>query len=91
MDRPVKVKADTRGHPTSSKAWTARSICGHHYADRISDAQKALSDGGEKDIGKYPAALAQVWNELTEAEREWCESDTVQWNAKPLPDDVQRK
>ena len=91
MERPTKLKSDTCGHLTSSKAWTARLVCGHRYVDRISNEQKTLSDGMEKDIGKYHAALANVWNELTEEDCKQYKNNAVEWNAKPLPDDVQQK
>ena len=77
MERPTKLKSDTWGHPTSLKAWTARSVCGHPYTDCISNEQKMLSDGTEKDIGKYHAALANVWNELTEEDHKQCKNDGV--------------
>jgi len=63
-----KSKVDTCGHPTSSKTWTAKSVSAHIFKDRISAEQRKLSDDGEKVIGKYCAALASVFNELTEAE-----------------------
>ena len=91
VERPTKLKSDTCGHLTSLKAWTARSICDHRYTDRISNEQKALSDGTEKDIGKYHAALVNVWNELTEEDHKQCKNNAVEWNAKPLPDDMQQK
>ena len=90
-ERPAKSKSDTRGHPTSTKTWTAKSVCGHLLANRISEEQKKLSEGGEKDIGKYRAALANVFEQLTEAELKQFEDVAVEWNTKPLPDDVQRK
>ena len=91
MERPTKSKSDTCGHLTSLKAWTTRSVYGHRYMDCISKEQKTLSNGMEKDIGKYHAALANIWNELTEEDHKQCEDDAVEWNAKPLPDDVQQK
>ena len=66
-------------------------MCGHHYSDRVSEEQKKLSDGGEKDIGKYHAALATVFNTLTAEERWWCEDDAIECNTQPLPDDIQQK
>jgi hypothetical protein len=66
-------------------------VCGHLFTERISDEQKRLSDGGEKDIGKYRAALSNVFEELSEAELKQCEDATVEWNTKPLPDEIQRK
>ena len=33
----------------------AKSICRHHYAERMSDEQKRLLECSEKDIGKYHA------------------------------------
>ena len=73
------------------KLWTARTVCGHHYSDRVSKEHKKLSDGGEKDIGKYHTALATVFNTLTAEERRQCEDDAIEWNTQPLPDDVQQK
>ena len=69
----------------------AKSVCGHLLANRISEEQKKLSDGGEKDIGKYRAALANVFEQLSEAELKQFKDVAVEWNTKPLPDDVQRK
>ena len=80
-----------RGHPTSTKSWTAKSVCGHLFTERISDEQKRLSDGGEKDIGKYRAALSNVFKELSEAELKQCEDAAVEWNTKPLLDEIQCK
>ena len=88
---PVKSKADTRGHPTSSRSWTAKSVCRHHYAERVSDEQKRLSEGSKKDIGKYHAASATVFNALTMTKRKKCEEDAIEWNSQLLPDDVQQK
>ena len=66
-------------------------MCGHLFTERISDEQKQLSDGGEKDIGKYRAALSNVFEELSEAELKQCEDAAVEWNTKPLLDEIQRK
>ena len=71
--------------------WTAKTVCGKVHADRVSDEQKALSDDGEKDISTYHAALASVFEALSEAERKDCEDLAVEWNTKDLPDEVQRK
>ena len=86
-----KAAKDTRGHPTSSKAWTARLVCGHIHVARISKEHKALSDNGEKDIGKYCAALANVFEVLSEGELKECEDLAVKWNTKDLPDEIQHK
>ena len=85
-----KSKSDTRGHPTSSKLWTAKSVCGHLFTKRISDEQMRLSDG-EKEIGKYHAALSNVFDELNAEELKQCEETAVVWNTQPMPDDMQRK
>jgi hypothetical protein len=82
---------DTRGHPTSSKAWNAKSVCSYLFTARISDEQKSLSDGGEKEIGKYRAALANIFDNLSEEEVKRCEEVAIEWNTKPLPDEIQRK
>jgi hypothetical protein len=50
-----------------------------------------LSDGGEKAIGKYRAALANVFDNLSEEEVKRCEEAAVEWNTNPLPDEIQRK
>ena len=57
----------------------------------MSKEHKKLSDGGEKDIGKYHAALATVFNTLTAEEWRRCEDDAIEWNTQPLPNDVQQK
>ncbi|KIM79975.1 hypothetical protein PILCRDRAFT_9863 [Piloderma croceum F 1598] len=41
----------------------------HIFADRISKEHKILSNGGEKDIGKYHAALSNVFEVLNEEEK----------------------
>lgn len=57
----------------------------------MSNEQISLSDGTEKDIGKYRAALAIVFDDLSEEEVKQCEDQAVEWNTNPLPDEVQRK
>lgn len=89
-EQPTKSANDSHGHPTSSRSWTAKSTCGHHFSDCVSDEQKKLSISGEKDIGKYHAALAHVFDRLTESEHNRCEEDAVEWNMKPLPDEIQQ-
>ena len=69
----------------------AKSVCSHVFADRIFNEQIRLSGGGEKDIGKYRAALSTIFEGLTEAEEKQCEDMAEEWNTKPLPDDMQRK
>ena len=68
-----------------------KSVCGHLFTECISDKQKRLSNGGKKDIGKYHAALSNVFKELSEAELKQCEDTVVEWNTKPLPDKIQCK
>jgi hypothetical protein len=87
-ERPGKVKSDTRGHPTSSQTWTAKSMCSHLYVDRISDEQKCLSRNGEKDIGKYCPALTSVFESLTDQQVKECEDHAAEWNTSPLLDYV---
>ena len=87
--RPAKDKSDTRGHLTLSKAWTAQSVCSHIHTDRISEEQKSLSKASEKDIGKYCAALSNVFEVLSECKLKQCEDLAVEWNTKMLPDAMQ--
>ncbi|KIM73061.1 hypothetical protein PILCRDRAFT_15545 [Piloderma croceum F 1598] len=89
--RTEKSKVDTRGHPTSSKMWTAKSVSAHIFAEWISTKQRKLSNDGKKDIRKYRPTLAKVFNKLTEAEVKQCEDLAVEWNTKPLPDEMQCK
>jgi len=91
QEKPETSKADSRGHPTSAKTWNAKSVCTYIFAERISNEKKRLSDGGEKDIGKYRPALLNIFEELSEAELKQCEELAVEWNSKALPDEVQRK
>lgn len=91
QERPGKSKAETRGHPISSRTWTAKSVCSHLHAERISHEQKSLSDNGEKNIGKYRAALVKVFDALSDAEKKECEKTAAEWNTTDLPDDVQQK
>jgi hypothetical protein len=66
-------------------------VCTHLFADRILEEQKTLSDDGEKDIGKYRAALENVFEQLSDDEVKQCEVVAVEWNTKPLPDNIQCK
>ena len=50
-----------------------------------------LSNGGEKDIGKYRAALSNVFEALDNEEVKRCEDLALEWNTKPLPDEIQQK
>jgi len=75
----------------STKSWTAKSVCSHLFSDHISDEHKRLSDGGDKDIGKYRAGLSSVFDELSEDELQQCEEAAERWNTTELPDNVQRK
>jgi hypothetical protein len=86
-----KSKADTRGHPTSFRPWTAKSVCGTLFVDRVADEQLKLSDKGEKAIGQYRPALTTVFDGLDEDELKTCTDTAVEWNTKPLPDEIQRK
>jgi hypothetical protein len=90
-ERQGNSKSDGRGRATSSRTWTAKSVCSHEFSDRISDEQKRLSENGEKDIGKYRAALSNVFGDLTDEQRKQCEELAVEWNTKPLPEYVQLK
>lgn len=74
------------------KSWSPKSVCGSLYGERVSDAQRLLSGGGEtKDIGQYGRALAEVFGKLTEDELERCTTLAEQWNADVPSEDVQRK
>lgn len=85
-------KRDKRGHPTSVKSWTQKSVCGSIHADRVSEVQRRLSRGGDnKDIGQYAAALAEVLLKLSDEELKWCTALTEKWNADVPLEDVQRK
>ena len=66
-----------------------KSVCGKLYTDRVSNEQKRLSDNGDKDIGKYRAALTNVFEELDEDDVKECEKIVMEWNTKQLPDDIQ--
>jgi hypothetical protein len=59
--------------------------------DRVSDEQLKLSDKGEKDIGRYHPTLTTVFDELDEDELKTCTDMAVEWNTKPLLDEIQRK
>jgi hypothetical protein len=66
-------------------------VCRHLFSACISNEQKFLSDGAEKDIGKYHAALANVFDNLSEEEVKQCNEVTIEWNTKPLPDNIQHR
>lgn len=57
----IPLKRDKRGHPTSVKSWTPRTVCGSLYVEQVSDVQRRLSGDGEtKDIGQYGRALVAL-------------------------------
>jgi hypothetical protein len=90
-ERPGKSKSDTRGHPTLTKVWTAKSVCGYILSEEISEEQILLSGGGEKDIGKYHAALTKIFSALNEDDLKKCKALAIEWNTQSIPDNVQRK
>ena len=69
----------------------AKVVCGHIYVDCILEEQKTLSNNGEKNIGKYCAALTNIFEALGEVETKQCEDIAGKWNTNDLPDDIQQK
>ena len=63
----------------------------HIHSKHISDEQTKLSNDGEKIIGSYRAALGKVFEDLDEVELKECEDLAVEWNTKPLLDEIQQK
>lgn len=89
---PVQPKRDKRGHPTATRSWTPRSVCGSLFFKRVSEVQCRLSGGGEhKDISQYRPALEEVFGKLSEEERKECDKLSDDWNATAPAEDVQRK
>ncbi len=78
-------------HPTSDRAWTTKSVCGSIFADRVSDAQRALSEGEGKGINTYTPALGQVFGTLSPEEIAQCERLCKEWNEAAPSEDTQRK
>ncbi|KIM74941.1 hypothetical protein PILCRDRAFT_14005 [Piloderma croceum F 1598] len=72
-----------QGHPTSSKAWMAKLVCSHIFVDQISKEHKILSNGGEKDIRKYRAALSNVFEVLNEEEMQTLEDNSDRGHGLP--------
>ncbi len=72
-------------HPTSDRAWTTKSVCGSIFADRVSDAQCALSEGEGKGINTYTPAL------LSPEKIAQCERLCKEWNEAAPSEDTQRK
>jgi hypothetical protein len=64
----------------------AKSVCGYILSEQIS-----LSRGGEKDIGKYHAALTKIFSQLDEDDLKKCKELAIEWNTQSLPDNVQWK
>ena len=76
-------------HPTSDRAWTTKSVCGSIFADRVSDAQRALSEGEGKGINTYTPALGQVFGTLSPEEIAQCECLGKEWNEAAPSEDTQ--
>jgi hypothetical protein len=88
----VNPRHEKRGHPTSSKPWTAKTVCGSIFSICVDNEQCCLSGTtGSKDIGKYTPALGLVFEALSTDEMAKCESLAEEWNTAELPDEVLRK
>jgi predicted GIY-YIG superfamily endonuclease len=87
----TKSKLDTHGHPTSAQAFIVKYACGQIYIDYVSNEQKKLSNDGEKDIGKYHAALTKVFMQLSEDKQQESKSCAAEWNKGALPDELKQK
>ena len=74
-----------------TKAWTAKLVCGYILLEEISEEQILLSGGGEKDIGKYHAALTKIFSKLEEDNLKKSEGLEIKWNTQSLPNNVQRR
>lgn len=59
--------------------------------EAVSDAQKAMSKNGEKDIRHYQPALKEAFDKLSDDEKAEYEALALKWNSSALPDDVQRR
>ena len=57
----------------------------------VSDVQIRLSGGTEKLLGKYRAALTEVFDSLSVDDQQHCEELANEWNHSQLPEDVQRR
>ena len=55
----------------------------------ISEVQTRLSGGVEKHLALYRPALDEVFNKLSDKEKEHCKQLATQWNKDGLPEDVQ--
>jgi hypothetical protein len=89
---PAPPKRDKRAHPTGTRSWTPKSVCGSIFSNRVSDVQLRLSGGGEhKDFSQYSSALKEVFGKLSEEERKECDRLCDEWNASAPAEDVQRK
>lgn len=89
-DAGKRSRVDKRGHPTSSRSWTAKSVCGKLHSHLVAEVQTRLSGGTEKHLAVYSAALGEVFTGLSDEEKEHCEQLATVWNAGDLPEDVQR-
>ena len=58
-DGGQKMKDENLGNPTSTKSWTAKSVCGKVHSQRIAEVQTRLSGGEEKLLAHYGAARTE--------------------------------
>ena len=92
VDHPVPARREKRGHPASSKAWSAKTVCGNIFSERVDEEQRRLTGTpGGKDIAKYNPALGLVFEALSADELARCETLAEEWNAADLPEEVLRK
>jgi hypothetical protein len=61
------------------------------HSDQIAEVQLRLSGGTDKHLACYRPALMEVFNGLSEDDRDHCETLAGQWNNGQLPEDIQRK
>jgi hypothetical protein len=85
------MKDENPGNPTSTKSWTAKSVCGKVHAQQIAEVQTCLSGGEEKILAHYGAARTEIFNSLSPEEMAECERLAAEWNAIKIPEEIQRQ
>src|SRR6201999_96451 len=90
-DGGQKTKDENLGNPTSTKSWTAKSVCGKGHSQRIAEVQTRLSSREEKLLAHYGAAQTEIFNSLSPDEMAECKRLAAEWNAMKIPEEIQRQ
>ena len=93
----AEIKPQDPAEPTPGKSanFNKRTVCGKLFAAEVQAAMKDVRPEGvpsaAERLKEYQEALTEVWNGLSEGNREKCERLAEEWNTGESPVEDQRK